>query len=483
MVRARTRKTDSLGRYGHVARTYRTSIRRAAWRTRTKPQRRTLTAAEKRLAKETRQNAKLKINEAIQNARAEVWETAQRLWEEFKIHDVRYFYEAIMQAAKKSSTEREVNRWNAYLHMKTKERNTDSQEPGKKAHELSAEYRAEWQAMSKEEQIAITEDALQELKEIREMKKFSVQNVSIAAFHDSQATKHRIEEEITSLYARTAMEFIVIGIRTSTEHFNQPYSFVTSERLEEYFLHATGKSLSQFVKGLECFCLAGIDGLAQNSHDELNALKAKASEIILTQLKEIAKPDAIHKMAYKDFEERITDRYGIVVEGWPLRTFSAPGSIGSRPELTALIDAWESGTAKFRRLTPEELDAWKTARFAALKAKAAAAAAAAAPTSASPAELSPVGAPAPSSSSTEGSSAPTLLSFSTASSSDATTAAGLVDPPEPAPITTVFTVGTNVLVQKKPRKQRSDKGVKRGANARTKSKRTEGHAVSTPASR
>ena len=58
--------------------------------------------------------------------------------------------------------------------------------------------------MSKDEQIAITEDAVQELREIREMKKYSVQNVPIAAFHDAQATKQRIENEVRTLLIHDA---------------------------------------------------------------------------------------------------------------------------------------------------------------------------------------------------------------------------------------------------------------------------------------
>ena len=76
---------------------------------------------------------------------------------------------------------------------------------------------------------------------------------------------------------------------------------MTSDRVEEYFLQATGKSVSQFVAGLECFCLSGVEGkysiiwsftadgscagLARHSHDELNELKAKAAGLILEKLR------------------------------------------------------------------------------------------------------------------------------------------------------------------------------------------------------
>ena len=65
-----------------------------------------------------------------------------------------------------------------------------------KAHDLAKAIKDEWNAMSKEEQIAVTEDALEEIKEIKEMKKLSVHNQAIAAFHDFRGTMDRIQSEV-----------------------------------------------------------------------------------------------------------------------------------------------------------------------------------------------------------------------------------------------------------------------------------------------
>ncbi len=76
----------------------------------------------------------------------------------------------------------------------------------------------------------------------------------------------------------------------------------------------------------------------------------------------VARPDVVH-INYVRFDTAITDKYGIVCENWPLDQFRCPGDIRSRTELEVLKQAWISGTTKFRRLSPEELEAWQAARF------------------------------------------------------------------------------------------------------------------------
>lgn len=64
-------------------------------------------------------------------------------------------------------------------------------------------------------------------------------------------------------------------------------------------------------------------------------------------------------MFYKDFRAHVTRKYGVILEGWPLKAFVAPGLINSRPDLLVLYGAWKSGKARFRVLSPEELAAWE----------------------------------------------------------------------------------------------------------------------------
>jgi len=66
----------------------------------------------------------------------------------------------------------------------------------------------------------------------------------------------------------------------------------------------------------------------------------------------------VNRMIYKNFEGNITRKHGIVIEGWPLSTFDNPSSIGSQVELKVLLNAWQTGATRFRKMTTEEHMAW-----------------------------------------------------------------------------------------------------------------------------
>ena len=82
-----------------------------------------------------------------------------------------------------------------------------------------------------------------------------------------------------------------------------------------------------------------------------------------TRLIDICACGIVPKMHYADFDQKITAKYGIVVEGWPLKSFEAPGNLRSLNKLHVLSRAWENGSARFRKMDKEELDEWQEARF------------------------------------------------------------------------------------------------------------------------
>ena len=55
--------------------------------------------------------------------------------------------------------------------------------------------------MSEAERVALTEDAVKELQELREMKKYAIHNVPIAAFHDNHAAIAHLEDEVSNARA------------------------------------------------------------------------------------------------------------------------------------------------------------------------------------------------------------------------------------------------------------------------------------------
>lgn len=57
-------------------------------------------------------------------------------------------------------------------------------------------------------------------------------------------------------------------------------------------------------------------------------------------------------MSYARFEQDITDKYNVVLVGWPFPTFrNLADESASNPELATLLDSLTRGTCYFRKLT------------------------------------------------------------------------------------------------------------------------------------
>ena len=179
-------------------------------------------------------------------------------------------------------------------------------------------------------------------------------------------------------------------------------------------------------------------------------------------------------MQYTNFEQHITRKHGVVVEGWPLPHFRPPSDLSSREELKILITAWETGVAFFRKLSEDELDALFEARFQeALAITNQGAEPTAVATTPSSSDDSQAGATI---SPPVDSEAAAALSTTQPSSVGAVPTQAShavpqpVSPPVAGPSTavqasgqTVLAVSGSSLVTKRPRKQRSDKGKARGS--------------------
>ena len=68
-------------------------------------------------------------------------------------------------------------------------------------------------------------------------------------------------------------------------------------------------------------------------------------------------------MYYKNFDDNITSKYGVILKGWPFKTFQNPSEISSRAELQVLKNSLDSGATYFKRLTASELTEWEETQF------------------------------------------------------------------------------------------------------------------------
>ena len=94
---------------------------------------------------------------------------------------------------------------------------------------------------------------------------------------------------------------------------------------------------------------------------EINT-RLRTSFHLLTRLPN-SLPGAITKgqatrMIYKMFDESITRKHGVIIKGWPLRTFDNQSAIGSQVELRVLLNAWQNGVTRFRKMSTREHMAW-----------------------------------------------------------------------------------------------------------------------------
>lgn len=162
-------------------------------------------------------------------------------------------------------------------------------------------------------------------------------------------------------------------------------------------------------------------------------------------------------MYYKNFDENITAKYGVVIDGWPLERFCNPSNIASRTEISVLRSSFESGTTRFRLLTQPELDTWSETQFQAAV------------------MTGPVASTTPTPTSTPQQPAEPHdenmnLGISSANSVSVESGTSICDNvSDRLPLTASFinfgvtsTDGTPTIISKKPRKERSDKGKKRG---------------------
>ena len=71
----------------------------------------------------------------------------------------------------------------------------------------------------------------------------------------------------------------------------------------------------------------------------------------------------VPRMYYTNFEHAITEKYHVVLEGWPLERFCSLSDIQSRTKISVLMKSLESRATRFRKLSTTEFEDWSEKRF------------------------------------------------------------------------------------------------------------------------
>jgi hypothetical protein len=69
--------------------------------------------------------------------------------------------------------------------------------PRPKVNQSAAEIRDKWKAMTKDEQIAATEDELERIAGTKEMKQKAAHSVALNAFHDVRANLTSVQNQVS----------------------------------------------------------------------------------------------------------------------------------------------------------------------------------------------------------------------------------------------------------------------------------------------
>ncbi|KAI0702857.1 hypothetical protein BC835DRAFT_1410887 [Cytidiella melzeri] len=443
-------------RYFKGTRTILASKPRVPWRYRTKVQKtqtKSLTPAEKKTRSDQRKSKNEFANKKLDDALLQVWKLAEALFEDVGTNSVKYWYERLLQQSGNKKHTRQTSRWNAFVSKEMKLRNDALPlgVPRPKVNDLITDIRDVWKAMSKEEQAEATEDELVRLAEVKDMKKTAVHHVSLNAFHDARATLASVQGQMEALHNRTGLEILLVAVRSDSQSVVVPQVWTTGDRVDEFFQLTNNMSIADFAGKLECFCLSGMQGTANTYHNELMQLKSKTSKLIYNELE--GRPDALRQLQGTHHGQVWYCRHELATP-----SIVAPGTIGSRLELQTLYNAWSSGSTYFRKFTRDELEIWE--QQCSLTGGSPSGSTAGETSTVSPGNQSPAG----------DSSSAIPAGIPSSASSPVSPPLNEPGPSTVSPQTGVFSVSNTPLVGRKPRKQRSDKGKKRGPSAKSRAK-------------
>ncbi|KAF9499208.1 hypothetical protein BDN71DRAFT_1503253 [Pleurotus eryngii] len=325
------------------------------------------TSAEKSRKQAANRERKMKLANSFNNIREVIWTHAEQMKQEFGKHPASWYFEAIMQRGRADRARRKPNRWNAYLSQEVVKRNEATPTDKSKANLMVniTEIRNVWNAMTPEEQMAATAEAMEELEEKRAVKALAERKVAQSSFQDARHTLETIQEDLMALSSWTGVESLLISIRSSAENYTQPLSFCSTKAILKYFTMVWRTTPLEIACKMEAYLLSGVGGVVSSHADSIVELKKSIVQFISDTLYEAIDNPNIPppRMNYANFSDAITAKFGVVIIGWPLPDrFCSPGDITSKNELTVLHHAWVSKQTWFRKMSDEEFNTWTLER-------------------------------------------------------------------------------------------------------------------------
>jgi len=192
------------------------------------------TPAEKVRLQSKHNAKKAAYHSALGKAWSVLMEHAEQLHGEFRHHSTDYYYEEMIQLARKTKVKRaKINMWNAFtrlqahavnegmfltIHLLYNDPNTNfhgegnnTSNPTLAASQLAPSLPTQWKVMTHDEKVAATSGTMDELKVQWETKALAVQNTRLSAFHHVCNNLDVIEEEVCPSTAPSSIDLILVG--------------------------------------------------------------------------------------------------------------------------------------------------------------------------------------------------------------------------------------------------------------------------------
>ncbi|KAJ3518550.1 hypothetical protein NM688_g9422 [Phlebia brevispora] len=328
--------------------------------TKKNPQRtqRKLTNAEVKLRRRRREQELEKYDNWVMSVQDQLWQyvhTARATL--FPTRSAKRMHADVVSASlMKDQPERDTNAWSVYLGVHAKAHN-DALPPGQSRLRITHPdiinpIKARWESMTTEERTEAVRDHIPEYEEKRTSDRAGKHTTAAAQAADMSRTIAKVVIELQNLHQRTDAEILLVCCRGGVDDSSKPFEFHTTDRVVTFVKEVTGSDPAKLARQMDGFCASGLAEVRKNYVKQMLDLKKVTALLITEKLAEIS-GNKLTKMSYQGFDD-ITDKFGIVVDNWPLSIFQAPSKYATKNEVQTLYDAWQSGTTRFRKLSTQE---------------------------------------------------------------------------------------------------------------------------------
>ncbi|KAL0566395.1 hypothetical protein V5O48_015619 [Marasmius crinis-equi] len=292
-----------------------------------------------------------------------VWTECDKMGKDFK-RKRQYFEDMFYQGGVHLTKPRNSpSDYNAFLAVRAHERR-EAGLPPKPLLDLQTELSTEYHTLSEKQLVAIREkyNLIRDEDALERVKRPSMKEKAA----DVARSVTQIVGILRGLKIRVGIEAILCIVKNRAEKYMNAQWIQTDKRLGEYLeMTVRGFDMGLVGRKLEAFSVAGFDTakVIKSSKEQAEQLKKDGTRLIQKQLDNACGTKNL-TIQYPTFDTSITMTYRVVCEGWPSHLpFKPPSAYGtSLAPLIELVELWQNGTIRFRKLNAEEFNEWKVKR-------------------------------------------------------------------------------------------------------------------------